>query len=158
MASPEKDTAGVPVPPPLLFFICLGAGGLLTFLVPLPLTDGLNLFRFFLASILFVLAGLTAASAFSVMARYKTPFDPAKPTLNIVREGAFRFSRNPMYLALLLTLGSIAIATASLWLFIAWAVLFGLLRQLAVLREEAYLTRKFGDEYLAYMRSVRRWI
>lgn len=154
----KKDIAGVRIPPPLLFFLCLGLSGLAEYFSPLPLVKGLAPARFALGTILFSLAGLLAFSAFSVMARHKTPFDPAKPTRNIVKQGAFQYSRNPMYTALLLILSAVAAATASFWVVLAVPVLFFLLRHIAVLPEEKYLERKFGEAYLAYKKAVRRWI
>ena len=52
----------------------------------------------------------------------------------------------------------LAVALDSLCQFAALAVLYGVLRWGVVAREEAYLTRKFGDPYLDYARRVRRWL
>lgn len=101
---------------------------------------------------------MMALGAFWVMGRHQTPFDPAKPTRAIVTKGVFRYSRNPMYTALLLLQAAAAAATGSAWMALGGLVLWWLLRQTAVIPEEKYLTEKFGERYLSYKKSVRRWI
>jgi len=63
-----------------------------------------------------------------------------------------------MYLSLLLLLGGVAVLFCSLWLFIMIPILFIAFEIIAVKPEEKYLSQKFGDEYLDYKASVRRWI
>jgi protein-S-isoprenylcysteine O-methyltransferase Ste14 len=72
--------------------------------------------------------------------------------------GPYRLSRNPIYLSMILLQVGVGIWTASLWFFILAAVCVALLTWGVILREERYLTRKFGDEYLSYKSRVRRWI
>ena len=93
-----------------------------------------------------------------MLLRNKTPFDPSKPTVKIVRQGPFRLSRNPMYLALVLLLAGVAVFTGSLWMCLAVPTLLIILDIGAVRPEEAYLERKFGSRYLEYKAKVRRWL
>lgn len=84
--------------------------------------------------------------------------NPWKPTTAILERGPFRFTRNPMYLQMVLVCVGFAIVFRSSWIVLlvpasAWA-----LQRLAIVPEEAYLERKFGDRYLAYKRRVRRWL
>jgi protein-S-isoprenylcysteine O-methyltransferase Ste14 len=97
-------------------------------------------------------------SALLVMHRRKTPAEPWKPTVAIVTSGPFRRTRNPIYIALLLAFAAIAVMTASGWLMLLVPVLFVLLDRGVVRGEESYLARRFGPEYLAYARCVRRWL
>jgi protein-S-isoprenylcysteine O-methyltransferase Ste14 len=158
MGMNSKDRAAVKVPPPLIFFACLGAGVFLDYLFPLPVVRCAWTFRIVLGCFLIVASCLIAISAFRALINNKTPFDPAKSTVKLVREGSFRLSRNPLYLALLLLLGGIAVLRCSLWLVFTLIILFILLERFAVRPEEKYLTEKFGDDYLDYKASVRRWI
>ena len=67
-------------------------------------------------------------------------------------------TRNPMYLGLTLTLVGIATLLGSLspWLVVpAFAVAIS---RLFIRHEEQTLQERFGDEYLAYRKTVRRWI
>ena len=154
----SEDTARVLIPPPLLFFACLGFGIILEFLFPSRPVSWPWTPRIIAACILSLISGLFAIGAFIPLVRNKTPFNPSKPTVRIVREGSFRFSRHPMYLSLLLLLGGGAVLFCSLWLFIMIPVLFIAFEITAVRPEEKYLSEKFGDEYLHYKTSVRRWI
>jgi len=158
MKNKSKDRASVPVPPPVFFFICLGGGSLLEYLFPIHIIILSWTPRIIAGSVFFLISGCFALSAFKVLAKNKTPFDPSKSTVVIVCEGVFQFTRNPLYLSLLFSLTGFAVLLCSIWLFILIPVLFIFLKYLAVLPEEAYLSDKFGQEYLDYKRSVRRWI
>ncbi len=92
------------------------------------------------------------------MERAGTNIKPSLPTTAIVAAGPYRYTRNPMYLSLcLLYLAlSLLINGALPVLFIvplALTLHFGVIK-----REERYLAAKFGETYLAYQRSVRRWV
>lgn len=158
MKNNSKDRAAVNIPPPLIFFACLGVGVFLEYLFPFRLISGAWTIRMTIGCILIFASGLISLSAFKALTDNKTPFDPTKSTVKIVREGSFRFSRNPLYLALLLLLSGIAVLICSVWLVLAIPILFILFEYLAVRPEEKYLEDKFGKEYLDYKASVRRWI
>jgi protein-S-isoprenylcysteine O-methyltransferase Ste14 len=83
---------------------------------------------------------------------------PWKPTPKIVEHGSFRISRNPMYLQMVLVCIGIAVIIMNVWILVLTPVCAWLLQRFAILPEEAYLERKFGDTYLAYKRKVRRWL
>ena len=90
----------------------------------------------------------------------RTTFDAFRPgdASSLVTDGVFRVSRNPMYFGFaLLTLG-LAILVDSAWMLLALPISLVLIDRFAITREERYLERKFGEEYLNYKRSVRRWI
>ena len=76
----------------------------------------------------------------------------------MVTDGPFRFSRNPMYLGFLLFLLGIAVLMGALTPLLGPA-LFALAAQLWYIPfEERAMSAKFGDAYHAYVRKVRRWI
>jgi protein-S-isoprenylcysteine O-methyltransferase Ste14 len=90
----------------------------------------------------------------------RTTFDPFKPreASVLVTGGVFRVSRNPMYLGLLLLLIAWALwlGTVSPWLVLP---LFATVISVGqIVPEERALEERFGETYLAYRRSVRRWI
>jgi protein-S-isoprenylcysteine O-methyltransferase Ste14 len=87
-----------------------------------------------------------------------TPVPARKPTTVIVRTGPYRFSRNPIYLAFSLLQLGIAIWVNSLWLIATLVAAVGLIHYVVIPREEQYLERRFGAEYLNYRASVRRWL
>ena len=87
-----------------------------------------------------------------------TNVHPSEPSLALVCGGPFRLTRNPMYLALCLlqvALGFFLNDGIALLFVVPLAVIF---HYGVILREERYLTAKFGEPYLQYKREVRRWI
>jgi protein-S-isoprenylcysteine O-methyltransferase Ste14 len=81
-----------------------------------------------------------------------------RPTTAIVDSGPYRFTRNPIYLAMFVGLVGLAMAFDSLWLLAALVIFALVIDYGVVAREEAYLERKFGDVYRAYRSRVRRWL
>ncbi len=101
---------------------------------------------------------LLAVMANRLFHRRGTPVHPFGEASMLVVDGPFKYTRNPMYLGLILTLIGIAIllGTLSPWIVIppfAW-----ILVRLFVRREERVLQEKFGQKYVAYKQKVRRWI
>jgi protein-S-isoprenylcysteine O-methyltransferase Ste14 len=84
--------------------------------------------------------------------------NPWRPSTSIVTTGPFRRTRNPMYLHMLLVALGAAILFRNVWVVLLIPVGGWVLLRLAILPEEAYLERKFGEEYLAYKRRVPRWL
>ncbi len=158
MADNNNDRAQVRIPPPLYFFACLGFGLLFEYLFPIDSVSISLSLRIFTGAIFSIISGYFALGAIIVMKTNKTPFDPAKSTIKIVQRGPFKFSRNPMYLSLLILLFAIAIFSASFWIFITIPILFLFILSYAVKPEERYLKQKFGKQYLEYAAKVRRWI
>jgi len=152
----QPDHAGVAFHPPLLLVASLGVGFLLRWLFPLPV----------LTSTASVLVGpaIVALSfgiffwAAGTMLRGHASIPTNKPTDAVVAGGPFRFSRNPIYLSMILLHIGVGAWTKSLWFFVLAAISVALLTWGVILREERYLERKFGDEYLSYKSRVRRWI
>jgi protein-S-isoprenylcysteine O-methyltransferase Ste14 len=87
-----------------------------------------------------------------------TPVPAFKPTTAIVRTGPYRFSRNPIYLAFSLFQFGIAIWVNSVWLLATLVGAVALMHDFVIRREEKYLERRFGAQYLDYKASVRRWL
>ncbi len=158
MKNELKDSADIHVPPPFYFLGCLGLGILLEYLFPVHVIGFYLIPRTIIGCAFILISIYFAASGFVVLLKNKTPFDTAKSTVKIVIEGSFRFSRNPLYLSLLLLLFGISILMFSLWLFLTIPILFILFLFKAVKPEEIYLSQKFGEEYLNYSKNVRRWI
>jgi len=107
--------------------------------------------------VLIILAPTLALSALVTMKKAGTNVHPAEPALMIVRGGPFRFTRNPMYLALCLVQVALGFFLND-WITLLFVVPLALILHYGViLREETYLTEKFGEPYLELKRTVRRW-
>jgi len=83
---------------------------------------------------------------------------PADPTRKLVITGLYRFSRNPMYVGVMLILIGEAIFFQSDSLLIYLLVVFITFNIFILLREEPRLRKDFGEEYSRYCEQVRRWI
>jgi len=84
--------------------------------------------------------------------------NPWKPTPNLVERGPFRITRNPMYLQMIIVPIGVAVILANVWILLLTPLSGWVLQRFAILPEEAYLERKFGNTYRAYRRRVRRWV
>jgi protein-S-isoprenylcysteine O-methyltransferase Ste14 len=93
-----------------------------------------------------------------VMRAAGTNIRPDLPTTAIVSDGPFAFTRNPLYLTLLVLYAAIGVAAASPPFLVGLVPFFVVLRFGVVAREERYLEAKFGDVYRGYKARVRRWI
>ena len=155
-----RDAAAVRVFPPAVPLIAILLGVALQRLWPLsPGFEPAPLVRYALGGFVVAAAILGLGWwAVRVMRGSGQSENPWKPTYEILERGPFRFSRNPMYLQMLLVLVGVAIALWNGWILALTPLAAWVLLRLAILPEEAYLERKFGDDYRAYKRRVRRWL
>ena len=87
-----------------------------------------------------------------------TPIRTDRPVPRLVTDGPFRFTRNPGYLGLAMLYAGIALLRNSLWAILLLPVVVYVIQREVIGREERYLERTFGEEYLAYKTRVRRWV
>ena len=152
----ENDTPNVIAPPPLIFLSGLFVGGLVNWFFPaefLPKTlatvSGIGL----------VFAGLTIiVTAIAQMRRAETNVEPWKPTTAILDSRLYAVSRNPIYLAMILIYLGLSFLFNSIWFLPILPIVLLVIYYGVILREEKYLERKFGDEYLNYKNRVQRWL
>jgi protein-S-isoprenylcysteine O-methyltransferase Ste14 len=110
-----------------------------------------------LVGVVAILAAVTAFWRFRSVGTTVNPIELSKTT-QLVTDGIFSVSRNPMYLGLLLLLVAwgIWLGSASVWLI---PPLFAVVITLwQIIPEEQALTQLFGAQYLSYKRDVARWI
>ena len=88
----------------------------------------------------------------------RTPIRTRKPVTVVITTGPYRFSRNPIYLSFTLLQFGLGMWANSAWLVSMLIPALLLMSYGVIAREERYMARKFGDEYLRYRASVRRWI
>lgn len=87
-----------------------------------------------------------------------TTIMPHRGSSYLVTQGPFSYSRNPIYVANIMLMAGLALASANGWLLLLAPVNALLTQLLAITREESHLIALFGYEYEAYCRRVRRWI
>lgn len=144
--------------PPVIALVCLVAGLAVHRVVPLSL--GLPSFEMGMGvgGSLLLAAVCVAVAALSELRRHGTTVEPGQRPTALVTSGIFSFTRNPLYLALLLVLLSLAVMVNSLWLVVSAGLLWLALHRVVVRAEERVIEQVFGEEYTAYRRRVRRWV
>ena len=157
MHSAPQDVAKLgPFRPPLIFLVSLVTGVLIHRAAPLPFVPGTLAVP--IGASLVVVAIVLFAHSVAKFRTAGTPVPARKPTTVIVRAGPYRFSRNPIYLAFSVFQLGIAISVNSVWLLVTLVGAVGLIHYIVIPKEEQYLERKFGVDYLDYKASVRRWL
>ncbi len=156
MTDNERDIPGVVAPPPLIYLGPLVLGLLLNGRFPVPfLPRGL-------ARVLGwpLLGGgvLLMNWFFWTLRSAGTPINPEKPVSSLVTGGTFRYARSPGYLSMAMIYAGIASLANALWAILLLPAVLVVIRRGVIEREERYLERKFGEEYLLYKARVRRWI
>lgn len=76
---------------------------------------------------------------------------------HLVTRGPFAFSRNPIYLGMIMALVGLGLIAGNGWLILAAFVCGYALQKLAIEREEAHLEHRFGKGWRDYRKRVRRW-
>jgi protein-S-isoprenylcysteine O-methyltransferase Ste14 len=151
-----SDAPGVLVFPPALFAGTLVLGLVLHWLHPVSLLPPLP--ARLAGLVVLVLSWWLVHSAEAALKRAGTNVRPDQPSLAIVTDGPFRFSRNPMYLATTGLYLGITLLVNTPWPLILLSPMLLVLHWGVVRREERYLEAKFGEPYRAYKSRVRRWV
>lgn len=151
---PVERPHGFPVPPLLPLAGLLGGVLADWFLPGLP---GGSLTR--LAGLaLIVLGAWVAMKGVAAMTKAGASPIPNSPELYLATEGVFAVSRNPIYLGFLIVLTGTALLFQSAGILLSVPMVAVLLHVLVIRSEEEYLAERFGAEYEAYRKKVRRWI
>lgn len=152
-------TAGVRAFPPLVAAIGVVVGLALTFVYPVPIVAPSTTRLVIGVGSALILSFLALAiSANITFGRAGTPANPYAETRALAVNGPYRFTRNPMYLGLVLMTVGLGLVMNSMWLILMAVAVMLALRNLVIVHEERYLEEKFGDTYRAYLKRVRRWL
>lgn len=154
------DIPGVVAPPPLILLAAVVLAWVLDYILPmawLPAAGLANPLTWLGAA---MMAGSLALAIWSIrlFRAARTNPEPWKPSKAIVASGPYRFTRNPMYLGMVLFLLGLSLAAGQEWGVVLTPVLWLAYDRLVVAREEKYLTKKFGAEYEALRTRTRRWL
>jgi protein-S-isoprenylcysteine O-methyltransferase Ste14 len=150
----EKDHADVKIHPPILLLLHLAAVMVLAKIYRLSL-------EFIPAWVGYPVVLIGLVLAFSAMRQFDkagTTVDPHGSVSALVTDGSYRFSRNPIYIGLVAIMIGIPLIFGSLWGLILTPLFILLLNHFVIQHEEAYLERKFGDNYISFKSRVKRWL
>lgn len=147
--------------PPLWMLIFILLGLCAHFLIPHARVFDISVptWGAFMGALILAIGWGISLLASKIFAEEKTEIIPtsAKNTALVTR-GPFTWSRNPMYLGLLLMMLGIAVYVGTLPMFAAVTMQFFILNFLFIPFEEEKMQRQFGEQYMQYKRSVRRWV
>ena len=150
-----RGTAGVIAPPPVIYLAFLGLGFAFERLMPGAELPG---WAQWIGAVVIV-AGVALMISFELaFKRAGTDANPYRTSRALATDGPYRFSRNPAYLGMAITYVGITLAAEAPWALLMLAPATLVLQYGVIAREERYLERLFGEDYLTYKRTTRRWI
>ncbi len=147
---------GIRIPPPVIYVAALAVGFVLNYLWPMSPLSGSSRYVIGL--------GLPLVSLHimpPVLRRFRragTPFDPRKAASVLITDGPYRFSRNPSYVSLTLLYLGVGIILNNGWILLLVVPVLLVMDLWVVRKEERHLETKFGEDYLRYKATVRRWL
>ena len=144
------------VHPPLVAVLFIVLAYLLGYFVRLPfaIPQALQYFGLALAFVGFLLG----IGAFMEFRKARTTLDPHGSTKQLVTSGVYRFTRNPIYLGFLLMVVGLPLNSGLIWGLVLAPFYMLTMSRLVIGREEAYLEKKFRNQYTNYTSRVRRWL
>ena len=155
-AHDPTDKPGVVVLPPVLYSVAFIVAFLLRWWMPLPIFGSAIAIWIGAASFVAGLAiGIPARRALSAAG---TNVNPMQPTTAIVSAGPYGFTRNPLYVSMILLFLGVTTAFDTWWGPIVLLPVLPVMHFGVILREERYLERKFGEAYRQYRAKVRRYL
>jgi protein-S-isoprenylcysteine O-methyltransferase Ste14 len=158
MTLPNEGGAKVRFPPPLVFLGAILLGVIVQrTAVPLSLVfaRGLRVS----AGVLILGCGVSlVVSARILFKRTGQSPIPWKRTPELIFEGPYRFTRNPMYVGVTLFVVGLGLTVNNIWISLFAAPALLVVHFIAVLPEEHYLAEKFGERYLSFLARVRRYL
>ena len=146
------------IPPPVVGLIV--AGGMWTVAYLPPILQLPQLVRLLGAAVLGAIGVAVTIGGVMSFRRAKTTVNPLKPEMSaaLVSTGVYSFTRNPMYLGMVLALLAWALYLSSIWSPLG-PVLFAIyITRFQIVPEERVLDRLFGAPFAAYKKRVRRWL
>ena len=154
----DPDSPRIKFPPPLAFVGTMLAGAVLEKWIgepAIPLIPYPVLHTFGMVALVFGAAIILTAQG--LFLRSRTDSRPWKPDSNLVIEGVYKWTRNPMYLGMALIHAGVAMLMDSATIALLLVPLLFVILKEVIEPEEAYLESRFGEPYRAYKASVRRW-
>lgn len=151
----ERKPPRILVPP---VYMVLGLMAMTALHLFVPLARTVPVPWSYAGAVLIVLGIAITATAAGAFAHAGTPIRPFEPSTALVTTGVYRYTRNPMYLGLVLILLGAAVMFGTLSAFLPIPIFVWIIQTRFILGEEQFLEKLFGQQYLDYKRRVRRWL
>lgn len=152
----QKDSANIIAPPPIIYLGGIILGILLHYLKPLEIFN--NDLLVYSGWILIIISLTFFTISLKSFRNAKTNVNPHKPTTSIITKGLYKFSRNPIYLSMTIFYFGITALFNDFWFLIILIPILLIIQYGVIKHEEDYLTKKFGETYVKYKKSVPRWL
>lgn len=143
----------------LLAFLVLGCNACfpewMTFLAPFSYLENQGIYLAGISLLHFSLF-IVLLAQYQMSASWRIGFSDAQQT-ELVTNGLFRYSRNPVFLGMLLTMTGLFLILPNAFTLLGCILIYVVL-QIQIRLEEAFLLQKQGDKYRSYMARVPRWL
>ena len=156
MAGPATDHPNVVAFPGILYAAAFAIAFALNLAWPIPVAP--EPYSRWVGMALCIAGAALILWGIAAMRQAKTNIYPALPATSLVMTGPFRFTRNPLYVALAILFVGLAFEVNMAWGFAVLVPLLLVMHYGVILREERYLESKFGDAYRQYCSRVRRYL
>ena len=142
--------------PPVVALMFIVIAYFLGRFVPIPVVAPMSVRN--VGLLLTFIGFLLGVGAFMEFRKARTTLDPHGSVKQVVTSGIYRFTRNPIYLGFLLMVIGLPLNSGLMWGLIMSPLYIIMMTRLVIEREEAYLEKKFKDQYTTYRSRVRRWL
>lgn len=154
----KQDHAGVYIPPPLIYIAVFLTAVLIQRFVHLNNSFFVTTASRVIGSVMLLIGLIFNIPALRQFFKTKNTLITIKPANSLQTSGIYSVSRNPMYVSLVFFYLGISFFVGNWWNFILFPLLILIVQEYVIKREEKYLVRKFGEEYIAYKTKVKRWV
>ena len=146
----------IKIPPPILVMILVISNYFSSKTIDLILLPNQDL----ISIIILLIGALILINPIFKFIKSKTTIDPIKfkKVNKLIISGIYKYSRNPMYLGLLMIVISTSIFFLNIFSITTPLLFYCWINRFQIKREEIFLTEKFGEEYMSYKIKTRRWI
>ena len=154
----KADSPGINIPPPLIYAVIFLAAVFIQ--KKISIDDHVFKNRIIpIIGILFILIAIYySVRSMNQFIQTKNTIIPNKPAESLQTTGIYHSTRNPMYLSLMMIYLGLSCLIGNWWNIILLPLLFLIIQEYIIKKEEKYLVRRFGQEYIDYSHRVRRWI
>lgn len=153
-----QDHPVIYIPPPFFYLFFFAAGLIIQRWVPLNFEISTAFPAAVFGVIFFISAAVLGIGALRLFHESKNTVVTFRPATSLQKTGVYSKTRNPMYLGMVFLYIGFSLFFGNWWHFILLPLLMIVIKRFVIRKEERYLTRKFGQEYLNYLDQVPRWL
>jgi protein-S-isoprenylcysteine O-methyltransferase Ste14 len=154
----KPDNPGVRVPPPLIYAAIFTIAILIQKRMPIDDSFLKKPPLHFISFFLLILAIFFISRSLFQFSRTKNTIITVKTANSLQTTGIYSKTRNPMYVGLLMVYLGLACMVGNWWNFILIPLLLLIIQEYVIKKEEQYLFRTFGENFIHYKQNVRRWL